>query len=190
MNKNVKRLIKYTGILAGTIIVLAIGLYLIFVFPSTVSCPKFNAGYFAWLPYSEKQEIVFSDGYSSKAYIVETVNVHHTNSYQNNTKCGCCEDKVHVVMVSGKDRIEVTYDNFDNPENCLGEMVQVNFKNSYLEMQHPEVSPADKEFSVEGRVFFEKGKGIVRFIEGGKTWSLKSSKEPTSKPDISNGTGC
>jgi len=190
MNKNVKRLIKYTGILAGTIIVLAFGLYLIFIFPSTVSCPAFNEGYYDWLPYTEKQDIVFTDGKSDRVFTVSTFEIHHTTSYNANTKCGCCEDQVRIVMTSAEETVEVIYDNYDNPDTCLGEMMRVNFKNGYAEAQNLGISPSDEKFNVENKIFFKKGKGMTKFIVRGKTWSLKSSGTTGKKQSVGNGTGC
>lgn len=153
-------------------------------------CPKFNNSYAEWMPYNEKDVLIFTNGKEEKNFTVEKIDISHTNSYFNNTKCGCCEDIVTYTLLSNNKVIRIEIENYKNPESCLGFAFSVEFDEERYNYYGKDITDKDSIISLENKLYLSKNNGIIKIDDNNSLWQLKEVKHSSEKKSIHNTNGC
>ena len=134
-------------------------LYYIFFGQYKKNCSSFSDEYYKWFPYHEKDQLIFSNNSNNITYTVTSFESFHTDKYQSNLKCGCCEDNIRVILANENDTIKINFQNLDYNKSCLGSYFEIN--DNYVDLTKVLIDSFNRENKFRmGKYLFEKQIGI------------------------------
>lgn len=176
MKKTIKViLIILLGILSSILI-----MNYIFFGQYVINCTSFSNEYYEWFPYNEGDKLIFSNNKLSKTFIVKDYQTNHTEWYQSNLKCGCCEDNLNIILANQNDTLKIDFQNIDNKKSCFGTSLDIN--DSYIDLDEKSINFMNKQNRIRiEKYLIEKTKGITEFKLHEETWKLEKIIKSNSK---------
>jgi len=155
----------------------------------TVKCPKINQEYFEWFPNKENDTLIFKNSDSIRKYEIKNLTISHRESYQNNLKCGCCEDGISLSYLGQNDTIHINFENFKNPNSCLADLKVIKRNGINLNIKNGKNYDDSNQINF-GELLLEKNIGIKQILWNNKIWKLSNIKKGNSKNVMISKNGC
>ena len=165
------REIKKRYYLLIILIVISIGFYKYLY----TSCPKMNPDYFSWFPYIENDILIFETANKEQLQLkVDYFEVNHTDRYSRFTKCGHCEDYVHMILNNQNDTLDITMNNLDNENSYFGYSFDCYYNSEEFYGYHKDTIINNKKTEIisNNKCLIVKDKGIISFKVNDKIYKL------------------